>query len=100
MWGWALAGGLVGGLVAVGLSARKTNRELASRALVMERSMHEGGAALELALAAKGEALQDELRLYAEGLAEDVGRQHLEQRYGIGPTQMQQFAAVGRRLSS
>lgn len=98
-WGWALVGGLAGAALSVGLSVRKTESDLRKRALLFENVLATGGSSLELALAYEGEQLQADLRVYAEGLAEETANEHLRTRYSLGPAQMAQADRLSRSFS-
>lgn len=84
-WGWALAGGLCGAGLVVGLSALHKSRQLEVRALHLQKSLEERGSSLEAYLLSKGSGIGPELAQMTREGAEREATYYLATRYGLTP---------------
>ena len=99
-WGAAIAGGLLGGSVVVGVMALRKKRELTLRAAQIQKTLEGRGDAVSLYLATKGAGASLELEQLARETAELVATERLATRWYLGPEQMRQLALLGRQLES
>lgn len=101
-WGWAIAGGLGGAVVVVGLLAWDRSRNWQLRAAGAQQALETRGSDIEFALNSSGEKLRLELAEEGQRLAENAARAEAQRvisiEYGLTPERIASLQRLGQRL--
>ncbi len=99
---WALAGGLLGGFVTVGVLATVTHKKLKRRAQELAVQLQRRGGDIELYLAAQGEEIGEEIEAMANKrarqLAQATATKYIGQTYGLTPERIRRLERVGQQI--